>query len=324
MNAVTQVERDLIEDVLDQFDAGRLDRYWPAANGIENSNYFVRTTRGEFVLTVLEQPPAAGDAYLSLLAELNAAGLPVPVPLVRNDGDQWATVAGKPALLQPKLPGEHIHNPAQQNLASIGRFTARMHRAVTNTVNTLPDYPRDLAWLKQTAAEVTPFLPYSKASLVNESVDRLTSLLSRQDVALLPTGAIHGDLFRDNALFQNGRLTGVLDFHHASKGTLLYDLAVIANDWCCDSVGRLNYERTMALIKSYHAVRPLGRLELWFFPMYALYASCAFWLSRIEANIRSAKDASVRVKNPEELQAIVAAHNAQVFYIDERLLDGFE
>ena len=141
-------------------------------------------------------------------------------------------------------------------------------------------------------------------------------------MADLPGGVIHGDLFRDNVLFNDGTLSGLLDFHHAARGTWLYDVCVIANDWCCDTHGALNRERTMALLRGYHAVRPLTRAELWFFPLFALYAGCAFWLSRLDGTVRARTDRSVRLKNPAEFERIVTEHNAHFFYIDERVLES--
>ncbi len=320
MNALTQIEADTLTLALDRYDVGTLRRYWPAANGIENSNYFVSTSKGEYVLTVLEQPPAAGKAYFALLDALQAYGLPVPCPLATSDSHRFTTVGGKQALLQHRLPGSHIHNPTHTHLEAVGRTLARIHLAARDVAGELPNYPRNLDWLQAATGRVTPHLAFSRASLLEETLEALTSLLSRQDIASLPGGAIHGDLFRDNVLFANGTLCGVLDFHHAARGIWLYDICVVANDWCCDTQGLLDQERTLALLRGYATVRPLTRPELWFFPLFALYAATAFWLSRLQGAIRARQGQPVRQKNPDEFQRIVAQHQAHPFYIDERLL----
>jgi homoserine kinase type II len=127
-------------------------------------------------------------------------------------------------------------------------------------------------------------------------------------------------VFRDNVLFSERGLTGVLDFHHAAAGYWIYDLAVVANDWCNDNSGVLDPDRTLALLRAYHSVRPLTAMEVWFFPMFALYAATAFWLSRLTVAIRRTSDARLRTNNPEEFQRIVEQHAAHCYYLDARLL----
>jgi homoserine kinase type II len=136
----------------------------------------------------------------------------------------------------------------------------------------------------------------------------------------LPTGIIHADLFRDNVLFNERGLTGVLDFHNAAQGYLIYDLAVAANDWCNDGNGILDPERTLALLRAYHQIRPLTRHELWFFSGFTLYAALVFWLLRLSFAAHPEHAGEVRFNNPEELQRIVEQHSAHFFYLDERLL----
>ena len=155
---------------------------------------------------------------------------------------------------------------------------------------------------------------------MKDTARRVTHGLARQDVQSLPKGPIHGDLFRDNVLFSAQGLTGVLDFHHAATGYLVYDLAVAANDWCTDTQGAIDPERAMALLRSYHAIRPLQRQELWHFPLFCLYAALAFWLSRSTGALKSRGRSLARSKNPHEFQRIVAHHTAHFFYIDERQL----
>jgi len=142
----------------------------------------------------------------------------------------------------------------------------------------------------------------------------------RNDVAELPRGVIHGDLFRDNVLFNERGLTGVLDFHHAARGALIYDLAVAANDWCTDSSGLTVPDRAIELLRAYHRIRPLSRSEIRLFPAFALYGALAFWLSRLAVAIERDAGRSVRTNNPEEFERIVSQHHAHFFYLDERML----
>ncbi len=324
MNAVTQLNESSLEETLSRYDIGALQRYWPAANGIENSNYFIATEGPHgprnFVLTILEQAANAGDAYVPMMETLYDAGLPVAPPL-RNMADQAVEeLSGKPTLLQHRLPGQHVYNPTTRQVCALARFMARMHLTMDGADIELPAYPRDTNWLQERAAMVEGFLPFADHALLLASVQRISDMLARRDVARLPQGMIHGDLFRDNALYNERGLTGVLDFHHAATGFWIYDLAVVANDWCNDAGGQLDPDRTTAMLRAYHRIRPLTDAELWFFSEFALYGAVAFWLSRLAVALSQQNAGLVRFKNPDEFKRIVQHHTRHSFYLDPRAL----
>ncbi len=326
MNAVTQLNESSLEETLSRYDLGKLKRYWPAANGIENSNYFIATEgpRGErqFVLTILEQQANSGDAYVPMMEALFDAGLPVAPPL-RNLADQSVEeLCGKPTLLQHRLSGQHVYNPTTRQVCALARFMARMHLTMCDQNFELPPYPRDAEWLRERAAMVAGYLPFADEALLKDSVTRITSMLARSDVSALPRGMIHGDLFRDNALFNERGLTGVLDFHHAAQGFWIYDLAVVANDWCTDASGQLDPDRATAMLRAYHSIRPLADAELWFFSDFALYGAVAFWLSRLAVALDQKNAGLVRFKNPDEFKRIAQHHARHSFYLNPRALLG--
>ncbi|MEZ5558575.1 MAG: homoserine kinase [Pseudomonadales bacterium] len=325
MNAVTQLDVLDLESLIEHYDVGELVRYQAAVTGIENSNYFITTAqRGRerhFVLTLLERPSNAGRALVPLLDACVAAGLPVPAVMRTRRQEAYTELSRKPALLCQRLPGRHVYNPTTRQIEAVGRFLGRLHLATAHLDFRLPDYPRNAAWLRSQADVCSQHLGYAHRVLMADVVDRITRYLSRADVAALPRGPIHGDLFRDNLLFNEQGLTGVLDFHHAADGYLIYDLAVAANDWCTDGQGALDPERVLALLRAYHGIRPLVRVELWSLPLMLLYAALAFWLSRLVVTLAQRRGAAVRANNPDELRRIVAHHNAHFLYLDERLLD---
>jgi homoserine kinase type II len=324
MNAITQLDILDLEDTISHYDVGELVRYWPAANGIENSNYFIRTIKDgrehEYVLTILEQPSNAGSAYVPLLDRCIAAGLPVARIIKAADGDPFQSYNGKSVLLCVRLPGQHVYNPTQAQLRALGRFVGRFHSCSQSWDHPVPPYPRDANWLAGQAELVSGYLPYNSATLLADCVREARSLLARNDTQTLPQGVIHGDLFRDNVLFNSQGLTGVLDFHHASHGALIYDLAVAANDWCTDASGTIDSELTLTLLRSYHRIRPLTQPELVLLPAFMLYAAAAFWLSRLTVSVHANSEGEIRCNNPEEFQRIVEQHVAHFLYIDERLL----
>ncbi len=323
MNAITQLDVLDLEDTLARYGIGELVRYWPAANGIENSNYFVRTLQEgaehDYVLTILEQPSNAGGAYVPLLDLCVEAGLPVARVIKTLSGEPYQSFAGKSVLLSQRLPGRHVYNPTRKQVRALGRFVARLHVATAPWDFPVPPYPRNEVWLDHHARLARGHLPYQPTELLEDSVREVTSLLARSDVHALPAGVIHADLFRDNVLFNSHGLTGVLDFHHAAQGYLIYDLAVAANDWCTDAGGALDTELTLALLRAYHEIRPLTAAELGLFPAFLLYASVAFWLSRLVVSI-ARDDTQARCNNPEEFERIVQQHASHFFYLDQRLL----
>ena len=304
------------------YDVGELIRHWPAAAGIENSNYFLVTRRDgverHYVLTLLERPANAGDALVPLLDRCVEAGLPVPAVLRDRHGHAITEFDGKPAMLCPRLPGRHVYNPTQRQVEALGRFIARFHRATAGM--DLPGYPRTLDWLRTSAQACSGHVPYPVSTLLADARAQVGDALARGDVRHLPQGPIHADLFRDNVLFNEWGLAGVLDFHHAAHGFQIYDLAVAANDWCTEASGALDPERALALLRAYHRLRPLCREELWYFPVFALYAALAFWTSRLMVALEQRRGQAVRANNPDEFQRIVEHHQRHFFYLDERQL----
>ncbi len=324
MAAITSLSEVDLEGLLAKYELGGLERFWPASNGVENSNYFVRvaSSRGprEIVVTMLERPPNSGAMLVDLLDTCADAGLPVAPPIRNRYGASNDQINGKPTIVAPRLCGRHVVNPTMRQCESVGRFLARFHKATASLSARAPQHPRNETWLAQQVALVRGNIPYAEFRLARDTVESIGSMLRREDVKRLPRGVIHGDVFRDNVLFSERGLTGVLDFHHAAGGYWLYDLAVVANDWCNDNSGVLDSDRTLALLRAYHAIRPLTLGEVWQFPMFALYAATAFWLSRLTVATRHKSPALARVNNPEEFQRVVEQHTAHFYYLDARLL----
>lgn len=327
MNVVTRLSKADLQRLLRRYKVGELIDHWPAAHGIENSNYFLRTRINgalrEWVLTVLEQASYAGAVLAPLLDLCHAAGLPV-APIVRNAaGGAHETLHGKAVLLTPRLPGEHPATPTAAQTAALGAAIAQLHLAAQSPAFATPPYPRDEAWLRQQAESARRHLRQPPSRSADDGVRLLDVLLGNAADALrqaaadrLPSGVVHGDLFRDNVLFEGDRLTGLLDFHHAAAGYLIYDLAVAANDWCSGPDGRLNASQANALFAAYHRIRPLAAAELDAFPGFMAYAALAFWLSRLSAAGKAQSGLPVRVKDPDEFQRIGADRAAQRFRAD--------
>jgi homoserine kinase type II len=319
------LDAETLARVVDVYGLGNVAAHWPATHGIENRNHFLTCARDgatrEYVLTIMESPASSGSMLVELLDACESCGLPVAAPARTRGGAREATLDGKQVLLCRRLPGRHVINPSEAQTAAIGRFLARLHTRTAAIAPALSPYPRHAEWLAARADACRLQLPWTTRRLMLDALDEVTALLQRRDVDALPSGSVHGDLFRDNVLFDRWGLSGVLDFHHASRGLLLYDVAVAANDWCVDPWGEVDAARLLALLQGYHDVRPFERAELWFLPLFMLYAGLAFWLSRLMTATERHQGGDGRVKDPGEFERIVALRRASPPRIDWWSLD---
>lgn len=290
MSVYTLVERDELAAWLQPLELGELTDHAGIAAGMQNSNYFVTTAQGRFVLTLFESiAPPALDFYLALMAHLADRSIPCPQPLADRQGRRWRPLAGQPAALLSCLPGAAIEVPTAAHCHALGEMLARLHLAGADMPNALPN-PCGAAWRQTTGAALLPLLAPAEAALLADEL----AFQAAQDFSALPRGVIHADLFRDNVLWDDcGRLSGVLDFYFAGEDCLLFDLAVVANDWC------FNGATLAELLAGYAAHRPLSEAEKVAWPAMQRAAALRFWLLRLEVRHRPRGGEVVTVKDPE-------------------------
>lgn len=287
MAVYTPLDQTTLESVLAAFALGNLYSYAGISAGVENTNYFITTTDGErqreFVLTLFEQVAAEDlQFYIDLTTMLSNRGLPVPSPLADSTGQTLRMVKGKPALLVPKVSGQHLQQPNAQQCQVLGVTLAKVHLACLN-------WPvrhagiRDWQWMQQTATDISPRLTAAERELLQE-IPRFEQLIKNTS---LPQAVIHGDLFRDNALFDGNTLTGLIDFNSAGDGFLLFDLAVVVNDWCSKADGSLDDTLSTPLLQAYQQVRPIADDESRLWNDFLRIAALRFWLSRRQTQLEA-------------------------------------
>ena len=282
MAVFTVVEPAQLRAWLKSCDAGELLHIEGIASGIENTNYFVDTTGGRWVLTLFERMQSEQiDFCLRLMQRLAHAGLPCPGPIARHDGSLQAPLVGRPAALVRRLAGRSVEQPNPAQCEAIGQTLAHMHRAAEGLTRALPN-PRGLDWCTQTAAVLEPHLQASQARLLADELSTQQAFTSTPVFAALPQGPVHADLFRDNALFEQDHLSGVFDFYFAGTDTWLFDLAVTCNDWCIeDATGAFDPARLQALLAGYRSVRTPKAEEEQAWPTLLRAAALRFWISRL-------------------------------------------
>ena len=277
MSVYTLVSEAELNDWLGNYSVGRLLACEPIEAGIENTNYFVTTTQGRYVLTLFERLRADELAfYLDLMAHLARHGIPSPAPIADLADQYLGRLNGKPAALVTRLPGRSIDSPSAAHCAELGALLARMHLA-GRSYSAYLENPRGPKWWRFAAKEVIGFLKKPQQELLEDEL----SHQAQHRFPDLPRGPVHADLFRDNALFHDERICGVVDFYFAGVDCLLYDLAVCANDWCLEADYSLDPGRARALLTTYHALRPLTSLEREAWPVMLRAAALRFWLSRL-------------------------------------------
>jgi len=309
LSVFTPVSDGQLAGWLKNYSVGALAALEPIAAGIENTNYFVTTGQGRYVLTLFERLPAAElPFYLDLMAHLARHGIPCPAPVADLNDRYLSSLNGKPAALVTRLAGKSIDNPEPADCAQLGELLARMHLAA-RSYGGYQENPRGPKWWRAAAADVRPFLDAARSALLEEEL----RFQAQQRFPDLPRAAVHADLFRDNAFFEGGRISAVFDFYFAGVDCLVYDLAVCANDWCLvhpERDRRLDEERTQALLGAYAAVRPLQADERAAWPAMLRAAALRFWLSRLHDKYLPRPGELVKVHDPEHFRDILALRTA--------------
>ncbi|MBR8458263.1 homoserine kinase [Burkholderia dolosa] len=259
-------------------------------SGIENSNFFLTTTRGEYVLTIFEKLTAEQlPFYLDLMRHLAGHRVPVPDPVPRDDGALFGELHGKPAAIVTKLDGAAELAPGVEHCIEVGQMLARMHLAGRDFPRNQPNL-RSLPWWQENVPAIVPFVSDAQRALLERELAHQANVFASDDYAALPSGPCHCDLFRDNVLFAHAapgtghdvRLGGFFDFYFAGCDKWLFDVAVTVNDWCVDlATGALDVARADALLRAYQTVRPFTAEERRHWSDMLRAGAYRFWVSRL-------------------------------------------
>lgn len=307
MAVYTTLSDDDVAALLAQYDIGSALKCEGIAEGVENTNYKLTTPTGRYILTIFEKRVEEADLpfFMGVMERLAARGFEAPKPIATRDGALLTRVRGKPAAIVSFLDGAWPRHTELWHCAAIGDALARMHVALEGFEGVRPNALSVLGWetlIVPRMLEVEALRP-GLAALITKDMMNVRGAW-RDD---LPRGVIHADLFPDNALFDGGALTGVIDFYFACTDVLAYDLAVCLNAWCFDGP-RYDIERGRAMIASYRRVRQLSNLERAALPVLAYGAALRFFATRLADWTATPAGATVTPKDPLEYADKLAFH----------------
>ncbi len=305
MSVYTEVKRDQLVAFLDNYAVGNLKSYMGISDGIENTNYFVTTDKNRFVLTVFEQNGAIELAYfIDVMVFFHQYGIPSAHPVADKRGHYLGELCGKPAALVVRLSGRGINTVATlAQCEAIGDMLGRMH-IVGREFHSRRPTERGSAWRHQTANMLLPSLVNKYSTILK---DELAFQACYQGLNL-PLGLTHSDLFRDNALFEGDELNGIIDFYYACDEYLLYDLAVMVNDWCIGETGLIEESRYQSLMTTYLYQRPLTEPEQVYWNLVLRAAALRFWLSRLQDKLSPREGMLTKLKDPDAFFKILLQH----------------
>jgi homoserine kinase type II len=308
MAVYTDVSFEELESFLAGYDIGAPLTFKGIAEGVENSNYFLSTTKGSFILTLYEKRVRAGDLpfFLGLLEHLAARGIACPLPVRNLNGAQSATLGGRTAALFTFLNGVSLRRPEAIHCAAAGKALAKMHAAGKGFALSRKNALGHDGWSELVEAclpradEVEPGL----ADLIRTAHAEITANWPSG----LPQGVIHADLFPDNVLFMGPEVSGLIDFYFACNDALAYDLAVMLNAWCFEPDVAFNVTKSKSLIAAYTKQRPLSKEEREALPILAHGASLRFLLTRLYDWLNHDPSALVRPKDPRDYSRRLRFH----------------
>jgi len=280
------------------------------SSGVTNSNYVVFMSNSNYILTIFEHNNIEElQFYVDLMTYLARENFLCPRPIENNSGQALGLLKGKPALMVSFLDGKEVVVRDSNNCYLVGQHLARLH-LVTNNFPQSNKNTRDLSWISDIYLNLKAYLSLEDQKIIELEINYHKEI----DKSELPEGIIHGDLFRDNILFLNDKVSGFIDFYYACNEKFIYDIAIAINDWCIYDDGKINKLLYSVFIKGYQSERKLTDNENEYFNSALRLAALRFWLSRLEA-FHNAKEGEITfVKDPNHFKNILVNRQTMETY----------
>lgn len=310
MAVYTDVSDEQLSSFLKNFNLGQPMSFKGIAEGIENTNFLLKTETGRYILTLYEKRVNTNDLpfFLDLIDHLSANGIICPTPIHDKDNKSLSTCAGRPAALFTFLDGMSLTHPSEIQTKALGEELAKFHKA-GQTFQETRENSFSIKGMERFYHQIEGDIETIEPGLTQLIVEEIEFLKTNWPNDL-PTGIIHADLFPDNVLFLENKISGLIDFYFACTDYLSLDLVICLNAWCFDEQNNLSSLRASALFNAYHNIRPIHENEISAFPVLARAAALRFLLTRTNDWLLPADSALVSKKDPLEYLSKLKFHRA--------------
>ena len=301
MAVYTSINKSELEDWLKNFSIGTLKNFKGISSGVTNTNYFVETDTTKLILTIFEENKLEElPFYLDLMRFLASKNFPCPLPVINNNNDYLTLIKNKPAVLVSFLLGAEKESITEDDCCSVGEALAKLHTSAKDFSGKKKN-SRNIDWISSKFNELKKKLSGSDQTIIEQEIDYQKNCLTDE----LPSGIIHGDLFRDNVFFHQEKLSAFIDFYYACNDHLILDIAITINDWCSNSDGSLKKEKFDLFLNGYQSIRMLQNSELKYLNNALRLAALRFWLSRLDAYYNILESESVSIKDPNYFKKVL-------------------
>ena len=301
MSVYTILKNKHIKEILSLYNIGSLKSFDGISDGITNTNYFLNTDKGKYVITIFEDiKKTKVTKYLKLMNFFSEKGLCAPEIMITKSGDLLTTVEKKPCSIMQKLSGKTVNESNNMLCKSLGEVIGTFHNFSQHYQGMISN-SRDIKWIEKTIKKIEGHLEPNQLNLIKRCSKVFKKLFSSN----LPCGVIHSDLFRDNVLANNNKITGIIDYYYSFNGPLIYELAVIANDWCVNKNGSINATKYQSFINSYNSIRTMTKKEIKLMNNAMIAAGLRFYLSRLVDMIFPKVGEITHIKDPSTFENIL-------------------
>lgn len=310
MAVYTAISDEDLASFLAEYDIGDPVSFAGIAEGVENSNFMVRTTTGTYILTLYEKRVNPDDLpfFLNLMNHLAGKGLSCPQPVRTRAGEMLSRLNDRPAAVVTFLDGIWHRKATPVHCRALGAELARMH-ALGADFGMIRENSLSVQSWRPLLVSCGPAADSVKPGLY-AFLESEIDFLEKTWPADLPRGVIHADLFQDNVFFLGDELSGFIDFYFACTDMLVYDLAICLNAWCFETDGSFNVTKARQMITAYQAVRKLSDAELAALPVLARGSATRFLLTRLYDWLNHPEGAFVKPKDPMEYHRKLSFHQS--------------
>tara|TARA_Y100000590_G_C15678470_1_gene998883 strand:+ start:684 stop:1700 length:1017 start_codon:yes stop_codon:yes gene_type:complete len=326
MAVYTELSNSDIEIFLKDYDLGKLIKFIPIIEGVENTNYKIITSKRIFILTIFEERVSENDLpfFIELQHHLSKKNIKCPQPIANKSKSYINTIKNKKCVLMSFLDGKKLKDPKNLHCYQLGHEISKMHMYTKDFSLNRNNNLNHLSWknLYEKCKKLSSFNPkfkklYTNYKYENKKINNDNELFNiiEDELAFLeekwpknlPLGVIHADMFQDNVFFINDNLSAIIDFYFSCNDYYAYELAICINAWCFD-LKNFNNTKFKSIIEGYESIRKLDYSEKTSLPILLRGAAMRFFLTRFHDQIYQKNKAIVIQKDPKEYFEILFFH----------------